>query len=66
MSTSSSPGESGVGVGECSDEEAPERDEDACNPPDGGMMTVGGFGSPHAHYAIDQSLDHLFHLNHQN
>lgn len=56
VAISSSPGEIGVGVGECSEDEAPEREEEACNPELEGMMTVGGFGSPHAHYVVSTSL----------
>ena len=37
-------------MGECSEDDAPDREEDACRLLEDGMMTFGDGASPHAHY----------------
>jgi hypothetical protein len=46
---SSLSGDSAVGVGECSEDEAPDREDEACKLLDEGIMTLGDGPSPQAH-----------------
>lgn len=55
---SSLSGEYGVGVGECSEEDAPDRD--GVRLLEDGMMILGDAESPHAHWLSD----HLFTFGH--